>query len=123
MVVELQRAEALRPAEEGARLVALRQLDEVRAALARAGHPEDEEAIHDVRVALRRLRSSLAAYRPLLDAESARRGLERAGRLAGQMGDARNAEVRLAWLERALKGAKPGAKKAVEGLAVELRAR
>src|SRR4029077_7708184 len=103
-MVQLERPEALRPAEEGARLVALRQLDAVRAALARAGDPSDEEAIHDVRVALRRLRSSLAAYRPLLDADAARRGLERAGRLAGQMGDARDAEVRLAWLERTRKG-------------------
>src|SRR4249920_2892756 len=106
-MVELQRAEVLRPAEEGARLVALRQLDEVRAALARAGDPEDEEAVHDVRVALRRLRSSLAAYRPLLDEHAARRGLERAGKLAGQMGDARNGEVRLAWLAGQLESAKP----------------
>ncbi len=122
-MVELERAEALRPAEEGARLVALRQLDEVRAALARAGDPGDEEAVHDVRVALRRLRSSLGAYRPLLDEEAARRGLERAGKLAGQMGDARDAEVRIAWLERALKGAKPSARKALDELAKELRAR
>ena len=122
-MVELERDEALRPAEEGARLVALRQLDEVRAALARAGDPEDEEAVHDVRVALRRLRSSLASYRPLLDEDAARRGLELAGKLAGQMGDARDGEVRLAWLAARLERAKPSRRKALEGLAHELEAR
>src|SRR6266850_1669538 len=80
-MVELERTEALRPAAEGARLVALRQLDEARAALVRVGDVEDDEAIHDVRVALRRLRSSLAAYRALLDEGAALRGLTRAGKL------------------------------------------
>ncbi|MFI5316969.1 MAG: CHAD domain-containing protein, partial [Myxococcota bacterium] len=97
-MVELERTEVLRLAEEGARLLALRQLDEARAALTRAGDPEDGEAVHDVRVALRRLRCSLGAYRPLLDEEAARSALGRAGRLAGQMGGARDQEVWRPWL-------------------------
>ena len=122
-MVELERTEVLRPAAEGARLVALRQLDEARAALVRVGDLEDDEAIHDVRVALRRLRSSLAAYRPLLDEASAQRALARAGSLAGQMGGARDAEVWLAWLGPKREVARPRRRKALDALAAELEAR
>ena len=122
-MVELERTEVLRPAPEGARLVALRQLDEARAALARVGDPDDDEAIHDVRVALRRLRSMLAAYRPLLDEESAARALGRAGKLAGQMGGARDTEVWLAWLGPRREGARPRRRAALDALVEELEAR
>jgi len=122
-MVELERTEVLRPAAEGARLVALRQLDEARAALERAGDPEDDEAIHDVRVALRRLRSSLAAYRPLLDEPTARTALERAGRLARQMGGARDTEVWLAWLAPRRESARARRRAALDALGAELEAR
>jgi CHAD domain-containing protein/CYTH domain-containing protein len=122
-VVELERTEVLRPAAEGARLVALRQLDEARAALARVADVEDDEAIHDVRVALRRLRSSLAAYRPLLDEDTALRGLARAGKLAGQMGGARDAEVWLVWLVAKREGARRRRRAALDALAAELEAK
>jgi CHAD domain-containing protein/CYTH domain-containing protein len=121
-MVELERAEMLRPAEEGARLVALRQLDEARLAIARAGNPEDEEAIHDVRVALRRLRSTLASYRAFLDAEVAASALARAGKIAGQMGGARDSEVWLAWLATQLEEVTPARRAALESLHAELEA-
>ncbi|HKC52795.1 MAG TPA: CHAD domain-containing protein [Myxococcota bacterium] len=122
-MVELERTEALRPAAEGARLVALRQLDEARAALVRVGDVDDDEAIHDVRVALRRLRSSLAAYRALLDERAALRGLARAGKLAGQMGGARDTEVWRAWLEAKRADARPRRRAALDALAAELEAK
>ena len=121
-MVELERAEMLRPAEEGARLVALRQLDEARQAIARAGNPRDEEAIHDVRVALRRLRSTLASYRAFLDTEVAASALVRAGKIAGQMGGARDSEVWLEWLAARLESAKPARRTALESLRAELEA-
>src|SRR5215831_2336636 len=121
-MVELERPEMLRPAEEGARLVALRQLDEARLAIARAGDPEDEEAIHDVRVALRRLRSSLASYRAFLDAGVAAAALARASKIAGQMGGARDSEVWLGWLAARLESARPSRRAALESLRAELEA-
>ena len=69
-----------RPAEETARRLALELLDATEAAAARLGDLEDHEALHDFRVALRRLRSTLAAYRPLLgkaDSKAVRKRLRR----------------------------------------------
>lgn len=97
-MVELERHELLRPAEAGARLIALRLLDEARAACDRLADPRDADALHDLRVALRRLRSTLAAYRGCLDRDATSCALAQAGRLAAQTGEARDAEVELAWL-------------------------
>ena len=44
------------PADEGARLLALQNLKAARAARTRLATPGDLEALHDYRVALRRLR-------------------------------------------------------------------
>ncbi|HXX48686.1 MAG TPA: CHAD domain-containing protein [Myxococcota bacterium] len=122
-MVELERAEALRPAEVGARLVALRQLEEALRAIARAGHPDDEDAVHDARVALRRLRSTLGAYRPLFDRDAAAHSLTRAGRLAGQMGGARDTEVWHAWIQEKREAARGRRRAVLDGLAAELEAR
>lgn len=46
-----------RPAAEAARLLALRMLDAAAAARLRMDNPADPEALHDFRVAIRRLRS------------------------------------------------------------------
>ena len=97
-MVELDREEVLRPAEAGARLVSLRQLDEAHAACARLVDPSDGEAVHDLRVALRRLRSTLCAYRAFLDADSTGDALLRVGRIASQIGATRDAQVALDWL-------------------------
>jgi len=97
-MVELERHELLRPAEAGARLIALRLLDEARAACDRLANPEDGDALHDLRVALRRLRSTLVAYRRCLDPDATSEALTLATKLAGQTGGAREAEVELAWL-------------------------
>lgn len=88
---------ALSP-EEGARLVALARLEATRAAAARLGDPRDAEALHDFRVALRRLRGALRAGRGPLDPivpSGSRRALRSLQRATGA---GRDAEVILAWL-------------------------
>ena len=54
------------PAQRAAREIARLRLEAVVATHARLG-TDDPQALHDVRVALRRLRSWLKAYRPALD--------------------------------------------------------
>ena len=70
------------PAEEAARLIALALLDRTAEAARRLGDPTDPTALHDFRVATRRLRSCLQAYRPEIDGSVSprlRRRLARAG--------------------------------------------
>src|SRR5205085_10514260 len=81
-----------RPRDEACRAVALKYLDEAAAAKARLGH--DEEALHDLRVALRRFRSTLRAWRAVL---GRLRGRLRSSlrRIIDATGGARDAEVLL----------------------------
>ncbi len=90
------------PAPRAARLIARQRLDEVLAAAAAldAGGPD---ALHDLRVAIRRLRSWLAAYEAVLDDTVSRKSTRELRRLARETNEARDAEVHLAWL-RAVDG-------------------
>jgi len=97
-MIELEPDEVQRPAEAGARLVALRQVAEAQAACRRLPDPSDREAVHDFRVALRRLRSTLAAYRAYLEPDATRDALRRVGRIAARTGATRDAQVALDWL-------------------------
>ena len=86
------------PPAEGARVTVLARLADAGEAAARLADPADGEALHDLRVALRRLRSTLRALGPLLPCpvpEKQARRLRKAARLTGP---ARDAEVFLAWL-------------------------
>src|SRR4051794_30987599 len=87
-----------RPPEEGARLIALSYLDQAAAARSRLTDEADAEALHDFRVALRRLRSCLRAYRDLLEDSVPKKLAKRLKRLAGATGPGRDAEVQLEWL-------------------------
>jgi CHAD domain-containing protein len=87
-----------RPAAEAVRIVALSHLDEAAAALPRLDEPGDEEALHDFRVALRRLRTVLRAYGPLAGEAGRKRVRRRLRRLARITTAGRDAEVQLAWL-------------------------
>jgi CHAD domain-containing protein len=87
-----------RPPEEGARLLALAFLDQAAAARPRLDDPEDEEALHDFRVALRRLRSCLKAYGDHLDDSVPKKLARRLRRLADATGAGRDAEVQIEWL-------------------------
>jgi CHAD domain-containing protein/CYTH domain-containing protein len=83
-------------AEEGARLIVLALLDSLRAARGRLG-TEDPEALHDFRVALRRLRTALRAWRPQLRKAVRRRTLRRLRRIADATRESRDLEVHIAW--------------------------
>jgi CHAD domain-containing protein len=87
-----------RPPEEGARLIALSYQDQAAAARARLKDESDAEALHDFRVALRRLRSCLRAYSEPLKGSVPRKLAKRLKRLAGATGPGRDAEVQLEWL-------------------------
>jgi len=102
-----------RPPEEGARRLALSFLDQAAAAHPRLSHPadapdagdlenpedtEDTEALHDFRVALRRLRSCLKAYAEPLAGSVPKKLARRLRRLAQATGPGRDTEVQMDWL-------------------------
>jgi CHAD domain-containing protein len=111
------------PVEAGARAVATGHLDDAAAALARLVAAEDSEALHDFRVALRRLRSALRAYSDHLDPKVTPAALEAASDLASRTGAARDAEVQIERL-RELLGKRSGPHRAAaEQLIQQLEAR
>jgi CHAD domain-containing protein/CYTH domain-containing protein len=85
------------PAEEAARLIALALIDRTAEAARRLADPTDPTALHDFRVATRRLRSCLLAYRPEIDGSVSPRLRRRLARLARASTRSRDAEVHLAW--------------------------
>jgi CHAD domain-containing protein len=87
-----------RPASEGVRAVALAYLAQASDALPRLDGPEDGDALHDFRVAVRRLRSTLRAYRPQVAEAVTRRQRRRLRDLADRTNAGRDADVQLAWL-------------------------
>src|SRR5690606_6756956 len=88
--------------KEGARRVALRYLEQAAAACERLGDARDAEALHDLRVAVRRLRSCIRAYEPLLAESVTKKQRRRLAKITRRTGPGRDAEVLLGWLaERA----------------------
>src|SRR5690606_29289488 len=85
---------------ETARLLAWFHLGNARAARRRLGSPEDSEALHDFRVALRRLRSVLQDWRRPTSDTIPGRYLRHLRRLARATGPSRDLEVRLALCDR-----------------------
>jgi CHAD domain-containing protein/CYTH domain-containing protein len=84
--------------DEGARRLALAHLQDASATRGRLASPSDTEALHDYRVALRRLRSCLRAYRKHLRSTVSRKSLRQLRRLARGTNRSRDLEVHLAWL-------------------------
>ncbi|HEY2025526.1 MAG TPA: CHAD domain-containing protein, partial [Gemmatimonadaceae bacterium] len=85
-------------AANGAALVALRLLEDVGKRRDRLADPNAADALHDFRVALRRLRSWLRAFRPYLDDRVRRPTRRRLGRIADASNAGRDIEVQIAWL-------------------------
>jgi CHAD domain-containing protein len=83
-------------AAQGASQVARSYLDDAAAAAARLDDHADTEALHDFRVAIRRLRVAVAAYADLHDGIS-KKQRRRLRKLARATNAARDAEVQLAW--------------------------
>ena len=87
-----------RPAPAAAALVGLALLDEAREGCGRLATLDDAEALHDFRVALRRLRSVLRSFRSELG-DAVPKKLQRQLRdVTRATGAARDAEVQLGWV-------------------------
>jgi CHAD domain-containing protein/CYTH domain-containing protein len=110
-------------AARGVRWLALRFLDDAGTAQKRLADPADAEALHDLRVAVRRLRSLLRAYRDALGDAVEREDRRRLKVLADATGAARDAEVHLAWLEPRLAEAPEEERAGLAFLADRQRAR
>ncbi|MGH9459645.1 MAG: CHAD domain-containing protein [Vicinamibacteria bacterium] len=87
-----------RKPQEVARILVLDLLDDAVTAAERLENPDDTEALHDFRVALRRLRSSIRAYRPYLKDGVSKKIRKELRSLASSTNTARDVEVQLAWL-------------------------
>jgi CHAD domain-containing protein/CYTH domain-containing protein len=93
------RVENLREStDRSVRIVALGHLADATAAHARLASQSDDEALHDFRVALRRLRSWERAFRPYLRDDLGKKLRRRLRDLAHDTGASRDLEVHLAWL-------------------------
>ncbi|MEQ6341141.1 MAG: CHAD domain-containing protein [Gammaproteobacteria bacterium] len=85
-------------AARAARMIALAQLDAAVAAYGRFDNPDDPEALHDFRVALRRLRSCMQTYQDVLSDTLSKKSRKQLRRFARATNEARDAEVRIEWL-------------------------
>ncbi|MGB5267851.1 MAG: CHAD domain-containing protein [Polyangiales bacterium] len=89
-----------RSEEESARRLALKSLAAARSAERRLDDRFDREALHDFRVAIRRLRSQLRAYRPQLETAVRAKDRKRLRAIQQATGAGREAEVALEWLTK-----------------------
>lgn len=89
-----------RPAAETARLLAAHHLGAASTARRRLGSPEDSEALHDLRVAIRRLRGVLQDWRRQTSDTIPGRHLRQLRRLTRATSPTRDAEVRLELVQR-----------------------
>src|SRR5437016_10218949 len=108
------------PAPGAAHRIALSLLDAATAARERLPDTGDAEALHDFRVAIRRLRSTLRAYQPQLEAVVPAKLRRRLRDLARATGEARDVEVQISWLERRRDELPPGRRAGVSWLLARL---
>jgi CHAD domain-containing protein len=111
-----------RPAVPAASTVALAYLDDAVAAATRLSDRTDTEALHDFRVAIRRLRVTVRAY-PGLHERVSRRRRRRLRRLVRATNPARDAEVQLAWFVERSPRFTPAERAGLGPLRARLRAR
>jgi CHAD domain-containing protein len=110
-------------APDAARRIALTLLDAASAARERLTAADDVEALHDFRVAMRRLRSTLRAYQPQLDAVVPAKLRRRLRDLARATGEARDVEVQISWLEHQREELPPARRAGVPWLLARLTQR
>jgi CHAD domain-containing protein len=84
------------PVAEAIRAILTQQFAAMRAHQEPARQARDIEGVHQMRVALRRMRSALSLFRGVLDAEDARQWREQMRELASQLGRARDLDVFIA---------------------------
>ena len=80
--------------------IAGRQLKHAAKALSRLRDPGDRTALHNFRVAIRRLRSQLRTYRPWIGRAGSKKLRRRLRALTRMTGFSRDAEVQIEWLEK-----------------------
>jgi len=112
-----------RPAAQSVRLIALGHLEDATGAFERTGDTDDAMALHDFRVALRRLRTTLRAYRPLLEDSVRGKPHKRLGVIAEGTNRVREAEVALEWLRPLATGMTPGERVGLHWLVERIDAR
>src|SRR5581483_4495661 len=108
--------------QRGARRVALDRLRHVRNAHDRLATAADREALHDFRVALRRLRSWIRAFRPDLSNTVSGKLERRLRRIADATGESRDHEVHIAWVRREQRSLSVSARVGATTLLSRLRA-
>ena len=111
-----------RPAAQAAGSIALTHLDAAAAAAARLEDPADHAALHDFRVAIRRLRVTIRAY-PGVHEIVPKKQRRRLRKLARVTNAARDAEVQLEWFRTHSAAFTKGERTALAPLRSRLRAR
>ena len=111
-----------RPAVLATSTVALAYLDDAVAAAGRLGDRTDAEALHDFRVAIRRLRVAVRAY-PGLHESIPRKQRRRLRKVARATNPGREAEVQLAWFRDHSQAFTPAERRALAPLRARLRGR
>lgn len=111
-----------RPAVDAAGLVALRHLDDATTAATRLSDRTDAEALHDFRVAVRRLRVTLQAY-PGLREGVPKKHRRRLRKLTRATNAVRDAEAQIAWFRDRSAQFTPSQRAGLSPLRSRLRAR
>ncbi|MCP3920430.1 MAG: CHAD domain-containing protein [bacterium] len=87
-----------RSAHESVRRILLVQLRAARSASSRLAKPGDEEALHDFRTSIRRMRATLGIWEDVLDGAVREKHVRRLAAIQRATGAGRDAEVALKWL-------------------------
>jgi CHAD domain-containing protein len=90
------------PADIASRRVALSLLTAASKACAKLADSDDQEALHDFRVAVRRLRTWLRAYSPTLGKGGIRKCHKQLGKLTAATNAGRDDQVQVIWLKQQL---------------------
>ena len=110
-----------RDAEEAVRLIALDFVTQAREAAPRCLDPEDSEGLHDFRVSIRRLRSTVSAWKGLLRGVVEKRDRKTLAGFQKRTGASRDAEVALEWLEEQIGKLEPEHRPGYEWVEARLR--
>jgi CHAD domain-containing protein/CYTH domain-containing protein len=110
-------------AHRAARWLALRFLDEAKAGRVRLDDAGDTEALHDFRVGLRRLRSTVRAYGDQLEESIGGEDRKRLKALARATGESRDGEVMIEWMEARREHLSEAERAGLDWLLGRLRAR
>jgi len=96
-------------------------LDNARQALLRMDDEDDAEALHDFRVSLRRLRTTLRAHRSVLRPDVTKKDRRKVRKLARSTSAGRDAEVLLSWIDSVRADLAPSEGPMADRLASELQ--